>query len=259
LTAEAATRLTGKVIVVTGAASGIGRATVLRLASEGAQVICVDRADCGDVEEAADRCGLRPLSLEGDVTSAEDLSAVAETVHERFGRIDGLFANAGVAGVGTAVEADDESWHRILEVNLTGAWRSAAAVLPVMVGRTSGSIVLQSSIGAVIGAPGLAAYSSAKAGLLGLMYSLIADYTEHNIRVNALLPGPVDTELMRSVRAARAERAPRDGSLQATPVTKLPGECRVDDVAAAAAFLLSDDARWITGTKLVVDGGATAV
>ena len=239
-------RLAGKVALITGAGSGLGAASAERFAEEGATVVGVD---------------LRGATLKADVSDEASIeAAVAETISQH-GRIDVLYANAGVASVGQVHETSLAEWQRVLDVNLTGVFLSARAVLGDMLARGSGSILLQSSISAVSGYRSLAAYSAAKGGVVALARQMAADYSERGVRVNAITPGTVVTALVEAVYAERAGSAEAGAAELAERGRRVPMRHlgAVEDVANLALFLASDESKWITGAVYPVDGGATAV
>jgi NAD(P)-dependent dehydrogenase (short-subunit alcohol dehydrogenase family) len=246
-------RLEGKVALVTGAASGLGRASALRFASEGASVACVDR----EVAEAP----AGGLALAADVTDEASIEAAVAATLERFGRVDVLYANAGVPSAGQVHETSLGEWQRVLDVNLTGVFLTARAVLGDMLARGSGSILLQASVGGITGVRGIAAYAASKGGVAALAQQMAADYSERGIRVNAICPATILTPLVEAVyreRAGSEEQAAADLADRARdfPLGHMGG---VEDVANLALFLASDEAKWITGAVYPVDGGATAV
>ncbi len=259
-------RLRGKTALITGAASGIGAATAHRFAQEGAAVIVADLIDPSGVARELVDAGGRALAVEADVTSAESLAAAVEAGLGAFGRIDVLFANAGIAGLGTTLECDPNDWSRVIDVNLTGAWLTMRAVLPTMIAQGSGSIILQASVAGIIGVRGIASYSASKAGVIGLARSTAVEVAASGIRVNALAPGTSPTPLVLdtfSTLVGRGGRADEDRTREAMereqqryPMGRF-GE--LDEIAAVALFLASDDSSWVTGTVQVVDGGLSAV
>ena len=257
-------RLAGKVALVTGAASGIGAATARRFAEEGATVIVADRADPSEV--AKELGSANALGVTVDITSASSLAAAVSAGLEAFGRLDILFANAGIAGLGTTLDGDPTEWARVIDVNLTGAWLSMRAVLPTMIAQGSGSIILQASIAGVIGVSGIAPYTASKAGVIGLARSTAVEVAAAGIRVNALAAGTSPTPLVRDTFATlvgggavaaddRTNRA-MEREQQRYPMRRFG---RLDEIASVALFLASDDSSWVTGTVQVVDGGLSAV
>lgn len=254
-----ALRLAGRIAMVTGAGSGLGSSTAERLAAEGAHSVCAD-LDVAAAAATASRIegfGGRATVIELDVTSEVSHKAAVSRVLRELGGVDAYIANAGIAGPGSAVDVEPSTWDRVLAVNLTGVWLSARSVLPHMVGRGRGSIVLQASVGGLIGIPGIAAYSAAKGGVIALARQMAVEYAAQGVRVNAIAPGTVPTPLVtNSFGGASTESPDRDPARLADhPMGRLGAP---SDVAAAAAYLVSDDAAWVTGIVLPVDGGRTA-
>ena len=260
-----ADRVRDKVVIVTGGASGLGEATCVRLAEEGAAVVVADLDHEGAERTAAAiaAAGGAAVAVAADVSTEAGNDAVVAASLSHFGTIDGIVCNAGFAADGTALDVDRAVWDRALAVMLTGAWLGIRATLPTMLERRSGAIVAQSSIAALVGVKGLAAYAAAKAGLLGLMRQVAAEFAADGIRANAVCPGMVPTPLVEAMYRAREERgatAPRalDERLRDAAARYPLGLGTPLDVANATLFLLSDQSRWITGEVLVVDGGFTA-
>lgn len=250
-------RLKGRTIVVTGAGSGIGRAAALTLAAEGADLMLVDLAGA---ELVAEETG--GLALTVDVTDEDQLNTMTAAAVERYGRIDGLYANAGIEGAGRAHELSRDQWSRVLEVNLTGTWLTIRAVLPAMIAAGGGSIVTQASTAALVGVADLAAYSAAKGGVTALTRQIAVDYGREGIRANALCPGTVWTPLVERTYTERggdatfgSPDAMRQRAARGYPVGRLgtPAE-----IAAFALFLLSEESSWISGGVFAADGGYTA-
>jgi len=261
-----AARFVERVAVVTGGASGIGRATALRLAAEGARVAVVDRDGGGAeiVATAIAAAGGVAEPFRCDVGRSDDVAAVADVVARALGPVDVL---ANVAGVGDTaglegIEAlDDARWHLVLGVNLSGPFYWCRAVLPGMAARGRGAIVNVSSLaGRSKSVNGGLAYTASKAGLLGLTRHLAFDYGPRGVRVNAICPGGVDTPMLRAGAASQA-RSPEEASARAErarayawlmPIKRLSTP---DEQAAAIAFLASDDASYVNGVSLDVNGG----
>jgi len=252
-------RLHGKVAIVTGAAMGLGEAIARRFAEEGARVACVDvRPGPNDtVVDAIRADGGEALSLEASLATAADTRRVVEVVRERFGRIDILVNNAGVLpSRETVLETTEADWDETMRVNVKGVFLMSRAVLPTMIGQRSGAIVNLSSITGVVGLPIRPAYSASKGAVAILTKQMAVDFGRHGIRVNALSPSFVITSINRAMfERMQAEGAPWERLLDQHLLRRL-GEPR--DVADAALFLASDEARWITGVILPVDGGYTA-
>ena len=256
-------RLHGKVAIVTGAGSGIGRAAAERFAKEGAITVCADIV-ASTAEEAAESCRAASDShaVEVDVASQESVERmVAETI-ERFGAVDVLYANAGVAGVGRVGDVDIDAWDRVIAINLKGAFLCARAVVAPMIDRGGGSIINQASIAALRGFSAIAPYTAAKGGVVALTRQMAIDYGGQGIRVNAICPGSVPTALVEQTYQERAEllvdvdiEDMRTQIMARYPIGRL-GE--LSDIANLALFLASDESAWITGGTFVADGGFTA-
>jgi NAD(P)-dependent dehydrogenase (short-subunit alcohol dehydrogenase family) len=261
---EMSLRLENKVAIVTGAGSGIGRAAALRFAREGAAVVCADVSKDTAEQTARDAqaAGHVAMATAVDVSASADVKRLAEECIAAFGRIDVLYANAGVGGVGTAIDTDEVEWQRVIGINLTGVWLCAKYVLPHMVAAGSGSIVNQASIGGLEGVPAVAAYSAAKAGVIGLTRQMALDFARSGVRVNAIAPGTVSTPLVQGIWEKGAglvtggDLSAREAAAAAVYPLKRIGT--PDDIANLALFLASDEASWITGAVYVVDGGKTA-
>lgn len=252
-------RLAGKVAIVTGGGSGIGASIARRFRAEGAEVVITGRRK-GPLEVLSEEIGC--LSLVCDVGDFQACQAVVEAALARFGRIDILVSNAGVLYEGSVLEQSDQAWHDSLETNITGVMNMAKAILPVMREQRQGSIVNVSSIAGMTGAGGVTAYVTSKTAIFGLSRSMAVDYGADGIRVNTLVPGWTDTPMSRGEMQALADvkQISRDAATALT-VKPLPLKrmAAADEVAACALFLASDDASFVTGTALVVDGGGSAV
>jgi NAD(P)-dependent dehydrogenase (short-subunit alcohol dehydrogenase family) len=252
-------RLHGKVAIVTGAAMGLGEAIARRFAEEGARVTCMDlRPGPNDaVVDAIRAAGGDALSVEGSVAATADTRRAVEITVERFGRIDILVNNAGVLpSRETVLDTSEADWDETMRVNVKGAFLMSRAVLPTMIAAGGGAIVNLSSITGVVGLPVRPAYSASKGAVAILTKQLAVDFGRHGVRVNAIAPSFVITSINRAMfDRMRAEGAPWEQMLDRHLIRRL-GEPR--DVADAALFLASDEARWITGVVLPVDGGYTA-
>jgi NAD(P)-dependent dehydrogenase (short-subunit alcohol dehydrogenase family) len=246
-------RLDGRTAIVTGAAHGIGRAISECFAGAGAHVTLMDvDAEAGNAVVAAIRArGGSARFSAGDVSNLEDVDKVVSSAAGDGGRIDVLCNNAAYLGESHAVlESTPEEWQRCIQVALLGTHNLTQRALPYMIARRQGSIVNIVSIQAMVGCPTSVAYTSTKAGLLGYTLSAAYDYGPHNIRVNALCPGPIQTRI-----------SPKPGEPQyqwQVGQTLLGRVGTTREVATAALFLASDDASYITGAVLPVDGGWTA-
>jgi len=255
-------RLAGKTCLITGAGSGIGRATAILFAREGASVAVADvsreSADetvamvASDADAAAG--GGSATAFTVDVTDEGSCTALVTSVIDAYGTIDVLFNNAGIAGVGTVEETSLELWERVMAVNVRGVFLVAKAVLPVMVAAHGGSIINMSSTIAEIGLARRASYAASKGAVLALTRQMQADYAAHGIRVNALLPGTIHTPFVDRYLAASYDD-PAAG-LEQLKARQLTGDLGApEDVASAALFLASDESRFVLGSGLFVDGG----
>ena len=244
--------MTARVAIVTGAARGIGAAIGKRLLHSGYQVLLVDRQEHPEPAMEAHPQQAEASYLCCDLAEPEAADHVVREAVERFGRVDVLVNNAGIGGARSVDKTDDASWQRILDVNLGSAFRLSRASLQHMLPQQSGVILHITSVYAAVGYSGIAVYAASKAALIGLTCQMAADYGPHGIRVNAIAPGLIETQM---TRARLADPVYRGIMLGGTPLGRAG---QPEDVAAAAAFLCSDDASFITGQVLTVDGGWSA-
>jgi NAD(P)-dependent dehydrogenase (short-subunit alcohol dehydrogenase family) len=243
-------RLDGKVAVITGAASGIGRASARRFASEGALVCVADLAD-EPGKQVADEVG--GLYVHADVTDAGEVERMYQQAAERFGGIDVLFNNAGISPPDdvSVLDTSLEAWRRVQDVNLTSVFLCCQKGIPYLLRRGGGSVVNTASFVAVMGAAtSQISYTASKGGVLALSRELGVEFARQGVRVNALCPGPVNTPLLRELFAKDPERAAR--RLVHLPMGRF---AEAEEIAAAACFLASDDASYITASTFLVDGG----
>jgi NAD(P)-dependent dehydrogenase (short-subunit alcohol dehydrogenase family) len=245
-------RFAGRTAIVTGAGSGIGKATAIRLAREGAMVIATDLVQARLDGLAADVGHSGVVPVQGDITRGETITAL---VAAAGGRVDVLANVAGIMdGFLPAGEVDDDTWERVFAVNLTAVFRLTRAVLPLMIARQRGAIVNVASEAALRGSAAGAAYTSSKHALLGLTRNTAFMYARDGIRVNAVAPGPVKTGIDAPMKSALA--AERLGPLFAT---NMPPIAEPEQLAAAITWLASDDAANVTGIVLPSDGGWSAL
>jgi NAD(P)-dependent dehydrogenase (short-subunit alcohol dehydrogenase family) len=245
------------VFVVTGGTSGIGRAVAERLAADGAAVVLgARRDDLGEQVAASIRAsGGEALFVSTDATVEADVAALVDSAVARFGRLDGAFNNAGGVNASGEVHAlESAAWHADLDQNLSSVFYSLKYEIPAIVGTAGrGSIVNNASLAGTIGVPGLAAYGAAKHGVVGLTRAAALENASRGLRINALITGNVDTPLFRRLLGAAPEDRLDADSMNPTGRVAQPSE-----IAAFVAFLLDDQAAFITGAALAIDGGFTA-
>jgi 3alpha(or 20beta)-hydroxysteroid dehydrogenase len=252
--AAMAARFSGKVVLITGGGGGIGRAAAERFASEGARVALVDLAPSALAQSAAavEKAGGEALTVDADVTRLADVERYTRAAIERFGVIDVFFNNAGVLGaVKPLVDYPEETFDRVMAVNVKAVWLGMKVVAPLMRARGGGAIVNTASIAGLRGSPNIIAYTASKHAVVGLTRAASLELARHNIRVNAVCPAPIETPMARQLEVdVKRER------LTATIPMRRYGA--PEEVAALVAFLASADAAYITGAIYTVDGGAMA-
>jgi NAD(P)-dependent dehydrogenase (short-subunit alcohol dehydrogenase family) len=256
------TRLGGRTAVITGGAAGLGLAIARAFATEGASVVLMDidgaRAEASAAQLAGAGAGSRGMGIGADITDGGAVDAAILRARSELGSIDILVNNAAVAGFGGVDSMSREAWERVIAVNLTGTFLVSRAVVPVMLEQGRGAIINIGSIAGLVGVAGMAAYSATKGAVVSLTRQMAADYSGRGIRVNCICPGIVPGTVMGRTVMETNDTAPdaRAKRLAKYPIGRLaePG-----DVAAAALFLASDEASFVTGLVMPVDGGMTAI
>lgn len=271
-------RVSGKIALVTGAARGIGRAQAIRLAEEGADIVAFDI--CGPVEtviippatpddlaetvRAVEQAGARIVSAVVDVRDGAALRAATDAAVDELGGLDVVCATAGITSSAPGLQLTEAQWRTMLDVNLTGVWQTCKAAAPHLIARGSGSMILTSSIAGLRGLVGVAHYTAAKHGVVGLMRSLAQELAPHGVRVNSVHPTNVDTPMIQNDMVRKSfrpdrEQPTREEFAEAARTMNMLAIPWVEpiDIANAALFLASDEARYITAVTLPVDAGST--
>ncbi|MCV6822984.1 MULTISPECIES: SDR family oxidoreductase [Halocynthiibacter] len=251
-------RLKGKTTIVTGAGQGIGEAIARRFATEGAHVVIAElNEDKGRdaAEQIASETGAETLFVKTDISKTQSVTAMHAAVLERFGPVDVLVNNAGIAVFRSPLETSDDDWDLCMNVDLKGAWTCTKTVLPDMLAKQNGAVINIISNHAFSIIKGTFPYPVAKHGLLGLTRSLALEYADKGIAINAISPGYTDTQIAENDFAATGDAAKARAKVEAMqPVGRL---CRPDEIAAVAAMLASEEARFMIGENIVMDGGVT--
>ena len=249
-------RLQGKVALITGAGSGIGRETAQLFAKEGALVVVNDTSEQGGLEtlELIKNNGGEAIFIQADVTKADDVQRMVDEIIRHTGKIDVLFNNAGISGVGMLHETSEELWDKVVNVNIKGVYMTSKYVIPHMIERNEGTIINMSSCIAEIGLKLRAVYATTKGAVLSLTKSMQVDYAPYNIRVNALLPGTILTPFVENYLKNSYDDP--EEAIEGIKKRQLSGNLgRPDDVAKAALFLASDESSFMMGAPLYIDGG----
>src|SRR6184192_2953808 len=251
-------RLDGKVCVITGAGSGIGQASARLFAREGARVVVsdIDLDAARDTAKGITKAGGQAVAEQVDVTDEAQTTDLAERVVRRFERIDVLFNNAGIGGVGDIVETEPELFDRVMRVNVRGVYLMSRAVVPHMITLRSGSIINMSSCIAEIGLARRVSYAASKGAVFAMTKSMQVDVAQHGIRVNALLPGTILTPFVeRYLKESYSDPEEGMASIRRRQLSNDLG--RPEDVAGAALFLASDESKFMMAAGLIIDGGIT--
>ncbi len=246
-------KLEGKVAVITGGSSGIGLATAEHFVAEGAYVFITGRRP-SELQAAVKQIGKCVAGVQGDVSNLADIDRLYETVKRERGRIDVLFANAGVSGRAPLGTVTEEEFDRLFNTNVKGLLFSVQKALPLFA--DAGSIVLNASVVASKGYPGTSVYSATKAAVRSFARTWTADLKDRKIRVNVISPGPIDTPIFSKGRSEEQAQQVKAALVAGVPMGRLG---LADEIAKAAVFLASDDSSFVTGTELFVDGGAAQV
>lgn len=249
-------RLKDKVAIITGAKRGIGHAIAARFTSEGAHVVLADIQDATAEAQLLSSSATLARSIHTDVSRDADIKALIRQTMAEFGRIDILVNNAGIEFAKTVVDTTETEWEQLMAVNLKGVFLCSRAVIPIMKQQGAGVIINIASELGLVGEAGVAAYCASKGGVVMLSKALAIDHGPQGIRVNCLCPGPVTTQLLEDVFASSDDpSAMREMFESKTVLKRLGGP---EEIAAAAAFLASDESAFMAGADLVVDGGWTA-
>ena len=242
--------LKDKVVIITGGAGGIGKATAMRFAEEGAKIVVADFADGAATVEAVKALGSQAVYVKVDVTSPESCQNMVAAAKQAFGRIDVLINNAGITKDAMMKKMAKESWDDVIGVNLTGVFNCTSAALPAMLEQQAGVVLTTSSIVGLYGNMGQTNYAATKWGVIGMTKSWAKEMAKNGLRFNCVAPGFTGTEMVRKIP---------EQVLQEKIIVKIPAGrlAEPEEIAAAFAFLASDDAKYINGTVLSVDGACT--
>jgi NAD(P)-dependent dehydrogenase (short-subunit alcohol dehydrogenase family) len=255
-------RLEGKVAIVTGGGAGIGAAIARAFASEGAKVLITGRRREKLAEFVASAPAGAVSFYAGDVTKEEDSKAMVEAAVAFGGKLDVLVNNAGIDPPGTVTEIPLEQWRQIIDTNINGTFLMCRHAIPEMIKAGGGSIINVSSLAGLRCIPAMPAYTTSKAGIIGLTNAIALDYGPQGIRANAICPGATATEMLKTAMAplAKAQNTDIDGALKLlTRFCPLPRPAEPEDMAPAAVYLASDESSFMTGAQIVLDGGACVV
>ena len=248
---SAAFSLAGELALITGGGSGLGLATARCMAAAGTRVILTGR-NAAQLERAAQSIGEHAVAIPHDVTRTGDTPALIDSIRQRFGAVTILVNNAGIHLKKPAVETEEHEFANVLNTHILGAHALSRAVAPGMIARRAGSIVYIASMASLFGIPNVVAYSAAKSACLGIVRTLATEWSPHGVRVNAIAPGWIDSDMMRGALAGDPARSAK--ILNRTPMGRFGN---ADDIGWAAVYLSSPAARFVTGATLPVDGGVS--
>lgn len=250
-------RLKDKVAIVTGGGSGIGRGISTMFAEEGARVLVVDMKEQNGRETVSliEAAGGDALFSRANVSDAKDTGNMVKTAIDAWGKLDILVNNAGIVRMGSVVEAAEEDWDAVLDVNLKGVFLCSKFAVPEMIRGGGGAIINVASVGGIVGPAEMAAYGSAKAGVINLTRQIAVDYGPNNIRVNCISPGTIVTEMHQAFYSAEEKDEVLAEWAAMKPLRKVGSP---KDIAYAAVYLASDESGFVTGANLIVDGGSMA-
>lgn len=254
-------RFEGKVVLITGAAGGIGRAAAVRFAAEGASVVAVDLAGAAldEVVSAVESAGARALAVPADVSRSADVERYVRAARDRFGGIDAFFNNAGIEGwVGPTTQYPEEVFDRVIAVNLKGVFLGIKHVVPVMLERGGGAIVNTASVAGLSGTPSIFAYGASKHAVVGMTKSAALEFGPRGIRTNAVCPSPIETRMMRALERGINPDEPESVHQQMAMQNPMGRYGTPEEVAALVAFLCSPEASYLNGGIFPIDGGRMA-